>query len=129
VKMELILEIDVIIKEETAVAYQDKKVNMVTFVGQAKSHYFHGEIEVIGTDTQFIHDKKLILSARYMLSGYDLEGQACKIFIQNEGRPENLIPMVVTDSKALKFLNDAKLTSSVSATDKGVLVKVFKHNL
>ena len=127
--MELIVEINVIIKEETAVAYKDKKINMLTFVGQAKGPYFQGEIEIIGTDTQFIYDKKFVLSARYMLSGYDFKGQACKIFVQNEGTPEKLRPKLLTDSKALEFLNDAELTSSVEGTEKGVLVKIFQHNL
>ena len=61
-----------------------------------------------------------------MLSGRDMTGDECKIFVENESRADGKIhPVIVTDSEALAFLETAELYSEIEPADGGVTVKIF----
>ena len=61
-------------------------VKMIGFTGKCTGQYFNGEVLSGGVDTQFIDKNgRASLSARYMMKGIDCKGNACSVFIQNEG--------------------------------------------
>ena len=93
---------------------------MINFTGEAECENFKGVILPGGVDTQKeIDGACLLLSARYMLKGVDRDGQECCIFIENNGEakipPLDMItkPIVVTDSKALAYLEKAELEVTI----------------
>ena len=70
---------------------------------------------------------RTLLSARYMLEGTDAAGNACRIFIENQGSwQEGFTPRIVTDSSLLKELETAELTATVDGIPGGVLVRIFR---
>lgn len=81
-----------------------------------------------GVDTQRIgQDGKTRLSARYMLEGQDAAGNACRIFIENQGSWEDgFTPRIVTDSPLLKDWETADLGATVEGIPGGVLVRIFR---
>ena len=119
----------IFVKIETAVPitgnHQD--VQMIVFSGHAKSRYFEGEILSPGVDLQRIDkDGTARLSARYILSGTDCEGQACRLFIENNGVSEagkklRTKPEIVTDSDALSWLETAELVGEIEGGEELVI--------
>ncbi len=94
------------------------EVVMIPFKGYvAKSDLFTGIVEPCGVDTQVVNAAKVRhMSARYMLTGKDKEGNDCHIYIENngyfdefEGRPApqegkpmfRTVPTFYTDSPVL----------------------------
>ena len=70
----------------------------------------------------------LHLSARYMLEGKDAQGNACRIFIENQGNGETgLHPKIVTDSPLLKEWEECRLSSTVEGAPGGVTVRIFRE--
>lgn len=63
------------------------EVVMIPFKGYvAKSDLFTGIVEPCGVDTQVVNAAKVRhMSARYMLTGKDKEGNDCHIYIENNG--------------------------------------------
>ncbi|MCF0128745.1 MAG: DUF3237 family protein [Pseudobutyrivibrio sp.] len=105
---------------------------MINFTGEAECENFKGVILPGGVDTQKeIDGACLLLSARYMLKGVDRDGQECCIFIENNGEakipPLDMItkPIVVTDSKALAYLEKAELEGTIEPWEKGVIIHIF----
>ena len=107
---EPILEIHVDIKEggfrmETELG----EVSMICFAGTVDCELFKGIVEPWGVDTQIVDPSNMRhLSARYVLSGRDCEGQDCHIYIENNGwmvnepsRSFRTVPTFLTDSKKL----------------------------
>lgn len=125
--MKLLLTVHVTLSEPCAVTGGAKGVVMIPFTGYAEGDYFNGEIIGTGVDTQMIEEDHLVsLSARYMLSGRDYTGEACRIFIENNGSSLNhCIPTLVTDSMALASWQQASLVSRVTPADNGVVVEIF----
>ncbi|MBR4224163.1 MAG: DUF3237 domain-containing protein [Oscillospiraceae bacterium] len=102
-------------------------VTLVPFHGYAKSHLFEGSILPGAVDTQRSHEGSFSLSARYILEGTDKDGEPCRIFIQNEtGHDGRICPSIVTDSKALAYLQYASLYSEISPSDDGVIVRIYE---
>ena len=125
------------IKQEVSLnnLYGDKVV-MISFTGNVTGKYFTGDVLPGGIDTQLIekHGDKHTLSARYMLEGKDHTGENCKIFIENNGyavkESSNVLfrtyPKIITDSKALNFLNHDLLVGEVIYTELGIKIKFYR---
>lgn len=103
-------------------------IYMIPFIGEAEGEYFKGTTTEKGVDTQKIYpDGKIEYSARYMLEGEDYKGNRCSVFIENNGVSlENCTPFIVTDSKELQFLAEAKLISNVTPKEYGIDVRIYK---
>lgn len=111
-------------------------VLMIMFSGSADGKYFKGQVLPGGIDTQVIGKvgDRHTLSARYMLEGKDYTGESCKIFIENNGnfnrKYEDILfrtyPKIITNSKALEFLNNDILVGEGIGTESGVDIKIYR---
>lgn len=111
-------------------------VVMIMFTGHANGKYFEGTVLDGGVDTQVIgkNGKPHTLSARYILQGKDYTGQDCEIYIENNGHfVQNAgdvmfrtTPKIITNSKALSFLNEAWLIGEGSPAASGVEIKIYR---
>ena len=116
VKNALIFKLKINLNDSIKVESQDKTIVQILFDGDASGEYFNGRIMPGGVDTQEIYpDGSGSLSARYCIAGIDCEGQECKIYISNTAKlnDSRTVPTIVTDSKALDFLNNAKLRGEI----------------
>lgn len=102
-------------------------VNMLSFTGEVRGKYFNGKIIGTGVDTQYSSkDTPMLLSARYMLEGKDIDGNNCRCFIENNGSFDNgFIPKIVTDSPALAEYEGAELKAEIVTKENGVIVSIF----
>ena len=127
--MEQLLEISVICRDPIRVTGGSAEKVMIPFEGTAEGKLFSGKIIGPGVDTQNISkDGKAVLSARYMLEGTDKSGQACRIFIENQGSFDTgFQPMIVTDSALLAPWETMPLSATVESAPGGVLVRVFRE--
>ena len=92
-----VLTIQVVITGETRVKGAAGEAGMVTFTGTVDCPNFHGVILPGGVDTQRMVNGHLTLSARYMLEGTDADGNACRVFIENNGATDDPAqPMTTT---------------------------------
>lgn len=118
-----ILTIDVLLKEFNEVKGHKGEALMILFDGYCHSEIFDGVILNGGVDTQKqdAGSNLRTLSARYILQGKDFEGKECRIFIENNGMSDGgrfaTTPKILTDSEALKELEDTELVGSISSTD------------
>lgn len=105
-----------------------KSVNMLQFTGHAESEYFVGDVLPGGVDTQMRENGKGGLSARYILEGTDSTGAKCKIFIENNGKDgeEYTKPTIVTDSKALSFLNTCTLKGKLDMSNGKLTIRIYR---
>jgi hypothetical protein len=111
-------------------------VVMITFKGQVTGKYFEGKVLEGGVDTQVIGHGggRHTLSARYMLEGVDHTGANCKIYVENNGDAssyrEGILfrthPRMITNSKALSFLNEDVLVGEGRPTESGVDIIVYR---
>ena len=136
-KFEEVLTIN--IKIETAIDMKNDNgdaVVMILFTGNTKGKYFEGEVIPGGVDTQVIgkYGDRHTLSARYILEGKDYEGESCKIFIENNGNINNKLegilfrtyPKIITNSKALDFLNHDVLVGEGYPAEDGVKIVIYR---
>ena len=125
-----LLEIRVACDEPLTVRGQETTVVMIPFTGVSEGPYFFGKTLGTGVDTQKIGaDGSFLLSARYMLEGKDSSGNACRVFIENEGSRENgFRPEIVTDSPVLKHWEEAELVSTIEGIPGGVMVRVYQKD-
>ena len=126
----LLLEITVSCQEPVSVKGQRTTVIMIPFTGTADGPFFKGRTAGTGVDTQKIGpDGRFLLSARYMLEGTDAAGNACRIFVENQGNEqEGFVPRIVTDSPVLKHWEDAELYSTIEGIPGGVMVRVYQKD-
>lgn len=124
---EKLMEIRVTLQKALSVQGAEKQVVMIPFSGEATGPYFSGRVIGPGVDTQRIGpDKKARLSARYMLEGTDRDGNACRVFVENEGSWEDgFRPRIVTDSPVLRRFEAAALSATVEGIPGGVLVSIY----
>jgi hypothetical protein len=111
-------------------------VVMILFSGCATGKYFKGKVLPGGIDTQIIcrFGDRQTLSARYMLEGKDYTGETCKIFIENNGNMNKKLkdvmfrtnPQIITNSKALDFLNHDLLVGEGYSESDGVEIKIYR---
>jgi len=97
----------------------DRVVKMLPFDGTVDGPYIKGTILQGGVDTQKTDTNgNGTLSARYMIDGEDCQGNACRMFIENNA-PTNstTTPTIITDSPALKWLETANLQGRLEFPD------------
>ncbi|MBR6187185.1 MAG: DUF3237 domain-containing protein [Clostridia bacterium] len=115
----LVMKLKINITGVQEVVGAKQTARMILFDGTAESDFFNGVIEPGGVDTQIDNrDGTGTLSARYSLHGTDREGNAARVFIENNaeyGKATN--PRVWTDSPALRFLETAPLRGHIMDED------------
>jgi len=124
---ELLMEIRVTCYEPVSVEGKNKKIVMIPFGGEASGEYFNGKVVGTGVDTQKIDpDGKVFLSARYMLEGTDAAGNACRIFVENQGGWDTgFTPAIVTDSPLLACWETADLYATAEGIPEGVMIRIL----
>jgi len=124
---ELLMEIRVSCLEPVSVEGSARKIVMIPFTGEASGPYFTGSVTGTGVDTQKIEkDGSIMLSARYMLDGTDCAGNACRVFVENQGNwTIGFTPTVVTDSPVLARWETARLYATADGIPEGVLIRIF----
>ena len=128
-----VIEIHIKIKDTVSIQGDRSAVSIVSFSGEASSPSFKGKVLPGAADTQIKRaDGTKTLSARYILEGVDSEGNACKIFIENNGTDNGgeirTTPTVITDSPALKHLETAPLYGSVVSENGDLIVRIFEED-
>ena len=111
-------------------------VKMIPFKGTVQGPIFNGIVEPCGVDTQITNQNEVRhRSARYMLTGQDKRGQACHIYIENNGwftdgaRPVHCktVPTVITDSKALApYLHSNQFVGEGKRDDSGLWIRFYE---
>ena len=129
----MIIKLVIHVDEEIKVESEKASANMLLFHGEADSPYFKGKVRNGGVDTQIQYKGQMKhLSARYILDGIDNEGKTCKIFIENNGEIDDQMmpfvtkPTVITDSEALKWMEDAKLCGYVTFEEGQLIIRICK---
>ena len=124
---EKLMEIRVTCHEPVCVEGRQKKIVMIPFGGEASGAYFNGSVIGTGVDTQKIGpDGKPTLSARYMLEGTDAAGNACRVFVENEGNwDQGFTPKIVTDSPLLANWETADLYATAEGIPEGVMIRIY----
>lgn len=126
-----VLTIDVNCHDFLEVKGKNAEACMILFDGSCECENFTGKICPSAADTQTqVYGEKRFLSARYILKGKDCEGQKCSIFIENNGAFDadgNITtrPRVITDSKALAWLETADLYGKIEGKEGGVIIHIF----
>lgn len=69
------------------------------------------------------------MRAEYTFSGVDADGKPCKLDVCNIKRDGEWRPTIKTDSKALSWINDAKLYAIVEPGTKGPTIRIYKEPL
>ena len=69
------------------------------------------------------------MRAEYTFSGVDADGKPCKLDVCNIKRDGEWRPTIKTDSKALSWINDAKLYAIVEPGTKGPTIRIYKGPL
>jgi hypothetical protein len=125
--MTLVMTINVKTRDALVVDGKAKKAVMIPFTAKAVGPLFFGEAPEPGCDTQYVYpDGSMRLSARYILVGKDASGNACRVFIENNGSAlDNCTPVILTDSPDLAYLEAAPLHSTVECVPDGVVVRIF----
>ncbi len=125
-----ILTINIRLTGDYEVKGHNGNAKMLLFEGDVDCECFKGKVLPGGVDTQTQEKSSNVkLSARYILEGVDLKGQACRIFIENNGFVDNdgtikTSPKIYTDSKQLSFLEDAKLSGTVDGDEAGIKIHI-----
>ena len=112
------------------------QVAFIPFTGRVESDLFTGEILPGGCDVQVENPAGVRhMCARYMFRGHDSAGNACHLFVDNNGwfnqanRKDPFIsacPRFLTDSPVLgEYLTQARFRSEVHPGEGGVTIKIF----
>lgn len=111
-------------------------VKMIPFKGTVDSPIFTGVVEPCGVDTQVTNQNEVRhMSARYMLTGKDAEGEPCHIYIENNGwytdgarpRPFRTVPTFITDSKRLApYLHRDRFIGEGLRDDRGLWIRFYE---
>jgi hypothetical protein len=136
-ELQEVLTVHVQLEKTTELKSDDgDSVVMISFKGDVTGKYFEGKILDGGIDTQIIgkFGDRHTLSARYMLEGTDYTGETCKMYIENNGNANPKLkdalfitsPKIITNSKALSFLNDGVLVAKGLSTETGLDIKIYK---
>jgi len=129
--MKEVLTLDVRITDTFRVEGTDSSAQMVMFEASCDCENFKGKTMPGAVDTQrLLPENILSLSARYILEGVDRDGNDCRIFIENNGQAPlgaqmKTSPRVITDSKALAFLEKEELAGLVEPSADGVIIHIM----
>lgn len=108
----------------------------VHFTGYCESNLFTGAI-IQGVDHQkYLKNNNqnetancIEMRAEYTFSGVDADGKPCKLNVCNIKRDGEWRPTIKTDSKALSWINDAKLYAIVEPGTNGPTIRIYKDHL
>ena len=111
------------------------QVSMIPFAGHVDSDLFTGIVEPWGVDTQILnHAGVRHMSARYMLTGKDKDGEDCHIYVDNNGWMEDkvsrsfrTVPTFYTDSKLLApYLHQDRFYGIGSVGEDGLWIRFYE---
>lgn len=106
----------------TSVTGNTGKASMIHFGGASDCANFKGKIVSDCVDTRLKFSGQIeTLSARYILSGTDANGNPCKIYVENNGIDDNGMvtePTIITDNPDFAWVESAKLHGTVSWSPK-----------
>lgn len=106
----------------TSVTGNTGKASMIHFGGASDCANFKGKIVSDCVDTRLKFNGQIeTLSARYILSGTDANGNSCKIYVENNGIDDNGMvtePTIITDNPDFAWVESAKLHGTVSWSPK-----------
>ena len=83
--------------------------------------------ESVGYTCNFIvpNIKRMTYELEHMMEGTDAAGNACRVFVENQGTWEDgFIPRIVTDSPLLADWETARLSATVEGIEGGVLIRI-----
>ena len=112
------------------------KVVMIPFDGEVESPLFTGKTVPGGIDVQVENAAGIRhMCARYMFRGVDAEGNACHLFVDNNGyfepghdgsKPFHTCPTLMTDSTALApYVEGAHFRAEGHMKEDGLHILVF----
>ena len=133
---EAVLVLDIFLDGFEEVKGKTGEACMIFFHGTVSGPWFTGKILPGGVDTQKQKaGEKRFLSARYILEGKDRAGNACRIFIENNGTQgeDGVIrtrPLVYTDSEELSWMERAVLAGEIEDTgERGhIVIRIGREN-
>ena len=112
------------------------EVVMIPFKGSVNCDLFHGIVEPCGVDTQVVNAAGVRhMSARYMLTGVDADGQPAHIYIENNGwfeeqhrsMPFHTVPTFITDSKRLApYLHRNQFEGEGRVEEDGLWIRFYE---
>lgn len=106
----------------TSVTGNTGKASMIHFGGASDCANFKGKIVSDCVDRRLKFNGQIeTLSARYILSGTDANGNPCKIYVENNGIDDNGMvtePVIITDNPDFAWVESAKLHGTVSWSPK-----------
>ncbi|MBE7727525.1 MAG: DUF3237 domain-containing protein [Enterocloster citroniae] len=110
-------------------------VKMIPFRGTVSGPVFNGIVEPCGVDTQITNQNEVRhMSARYMLTGVDMDGRSCHIYVENNGwftdgarpSPFRTVPMFLTDSPGLtSLLHCNQFVGEGKRDENGLCIKFY----
>ncbi len=115
---------------------ENGEVLMIPFKGFAEGGIFRGVVEPCGVDTQVVNAAGVRhMSARYMLTGTDAAGEACHIYVENEGwfdggdvtMPFRTVPVFMTDSARLApYLHRSRFVGEGETLADGLHIRFYE---
>lgn len=112
------------------------EVLMIPFRGSVRGEIFNGIVEPCGVDRQFVNAARVRhMSARYMLSGRDAEGNDCHIYVENDGwfdaerlpAPFMTVPTFYTDSPLLAaYLHSSRFIGEGMEEADGLHIRFYE---
>lgn len=117
-------------------AGENAEVLMIPFKGVAMGDIFNGVVEPCGVDTQVVNAARVRhMSARYMLTGVDADGNDCHIYVENNGwfddanksMPFHTVPTFYTDSPRLAgYLHRSQFTGEGAEEADGLHIRFYE---
>ncbi len=111
-------------------------VKMIPFKGTVNSGLFTGIVEPCGVDTQITNQNEVRhMSARYMLTGKDQEGNDCHIYVENNAwytdgarpKPFRTVPTFITDSPVLApYLHRNQFVGEGLRDEQGLWIRFYE---
>jgi len=128
---EEVLTLLIRVQKEQKVEGNKGTAQMVFFEGTATGNWFTGNVLSGGIDTQIYTKDTSRMSARYILEGVDCEGECCRIFIENNaemktGGEITTSPYVITDSKALSWLEQTELEGKMEFCEQEIKLHIYR---
>ena len=115
---------------------ENGEVDMIPFKGSVDSEIFRGIVEPCGVDTQVVNAAGVRhMSARYMLTGTDAAGEACHIYVANDGwfdggdvtMPFRTVPAFMTDSARLApYLHQNRFVGEGETLSDGLHIRFYE---
>ena len=112
------------------------RVKLIPFGGTVNCDLFHGIIEPCGVDTQVTNQNEVRhMSARYVLTGKDPDGQDCHIYVENNAwftngeqpKPFRTVPTFITDSKKLApYLHRNQFVGEGLRDERGLWIRFYE---